>query len=47
MTPTLRQNDIDLVMIGADVNEEMMIPPHFDSNVFKWYSNELINFSKY
>ena len=35
MTPTLRQYDIGLLEFGVALSESMMLPPHFESLIYR------------
>ena len=35
MTPTLREYDVGAILIGSDVGPFMLIPPHFDSLIYR------------
>ena len=35
MTPTLRQYDVGLLEFGVALSESMMLPPHFESLIYR------------
>ena len=37
MTPTLRENDIGVILVGASVEKAVMIPPHYNDLTYRGY----------
>ena len=37
MTPTLREYDVGLLELGVNVNPAVLLPPHFDSLLYRGY----------